>query len=185
MPTPAETTSDPELRVEIAGTAFAPIAVEGRRHIFMLPKFNGCVTLQSRHAVPADRRPWVDDQRQLGVKVQRMTLSTTACIRSIPIDHPDLGSGWSTEQDATTTARWTNGDAAIVMETGDAPSRFEIELAGTMDGTGGGDGSSGDADALRLTGDWLIAARGETGSYQWPAVSPHSRRSAGAGLTPW
>ncbi len=78
MQTHGETTSEPELRVEIAGASFAPVAVEGRRHIFMLPQIQGALTLQSRYAVPSDDRPWVDDQRQLGVKVQRMTVSSTA-----------------------------------------------------------------------------------------------------------
>ncbi len=130
---PGETTSDPELRVEIAGTCFAPVAVEGRRYIFMLPKFHGALVLHSRHAVPSDRRSWIDDQRQLGVKVQRMTLSSMAGIRTIPIDHPDLGIGWwDTERDDNTLARWTNGDAAIAISC-DTPCRFEVEVGGTMD----------------------------------------------------
>jgi len=135
MQAPGETTADPELRVEIGGTSFAPVAVEGRRHIFVLPKFNGSLSLRSRHAVPSDRRPWVDDQRQLGVKVQRMTLATAAGTRTIPIDHPDLGVGWwDAEHDGSSIARWTNGDAAIAI-TSDVPCRFEVEVGATMDYT--------------------------------------------------
>jgi hypothetical protein len=127
------TTPDPELRVEIDGTFFAPIAVEGRRHIFMLPNVHGALVLQSRHAAPSDRRPWVDDQRQLGVKVTRMTMTSMAGIRTIPIDHPDLGLGWwDTEQDGNTLARWTNGAAAIAVSC-DTPCRFEVEVGGMMD----------------------------------------------------
>jgi hypothetical protein len=133
MAEPREITSDPELRVEIAGTSFAPVAVEGRRHIFMLPKIQGALTLQSRHAVPSDDRPWIDDQRQLGVKVQRMILSSTAGIRTIPIDHPDLCNGWwDTEHDGNAMMRWTNGAAAIAI-TSSTPCRFEVEVGGTMD----------------------------------------------------
>jgi hypothetical protein len=132
MQGPAETTSDPDLRIEIAGASFAPVAVEGHRHIFMLPKIQGALSLRSRHAAPSDRHPWIDDRRQLGVKVQRLMLSTAAGIRSIPIDHPDLGTGWwGTEQDGNTMTRWTNGDAAIAISC-DKPSRFEVEVGGTM-----------------------------------------------------
>lgn len=130
---PEAITSDADLRIEIVGTEFAPVAVQGRRHIFMLPKLHGGLVLRSRHAVPADRRPWIDDQRQLGVKVQRMTVATMAEIRTIPIDHPDLGVGWwGTEHDGNTIARWTNGDAAVAITT-DTACRFEIEVGGTME----------------------------------------------------
>ena len=94
----------------------------------MLPKIQGGLTLRSHHAAPADGRPWIDDQRQLGVKVQRMTLSGMAGNRAIPIDHPDLGTGWwDTEQDGNTMTRWTNGDATIAI-TSNMPCRFEVEL---------------------------------------------------------
>jgi hypothetical protein len=133
MPELLEITTDPALRIEIDGTSFAPVAIEGRRHIFMLPKFNDALALRSRHAVPNDRHPWVDDPRQLGVKVLRMTLSTPAGVRTIPIDHPDLGLGWwDTERDGGSMGRWTNGDAAIAI-TSATPCRFEIEVGGTMD----------------------------------------------------
>ncbi len=133
MQTHGETTSEPELRVEIAGASYAPVAIEGRRHIFMLPKIGGALGLRSRCAAPSDRRPWVDDQRQLGVKLLRITVSTANGSRTIPIDHPDLGLGWwDTENDGGTLARWTNGDAAVAI-TSDMPCRFEVEVGGTME----------------------------------------------------
>jgi hypothetical protein len=83
--------------------------------------------------MPSDLRPWVDDQRQLGVKVQRLTLSSMAGSRTIPIDHPDLDNGWwDAEQDGNAMARWTNGDATIAV-TCNTPCRFEVEVGGTMD----------------------------------------------------
>jgi hypothetical protein len=91
------------------------------------------LTLRPRHAAPSDRRPWVDDPRQLGAKVQRIVLSSKAGIRTIPIDHPDLGTGWwHSEHDGNTIAHWTNGDATIAV-TSNMPCRFKIEVGGTMD----------------------------------------------------
>lgn len=128
-----ETTSEPALRVEIAGASYAPVAVEGRRHIFVLPKIQNGLTLRSRHAVPSDRRPWLDDPRQLGVKVQRLELTTPAGVHTIAIDHPNLSAGWwDTEQDGATMTRWTNGNATIAI-TSVTPCRFEVEIGGTMD----------------------------------------------------
>jgi hypothetical protein len=60
-------------------------------------------------------------------------LSSTAGIRAIPIDHPDLATGWwDTEHDGNSMTRWTNGDAAIAV-TCNSPCRFEVEVGGTMD----------------------------------------------------
>jgi hypothetical protein len=133
MPEPVETTADPALRVEVAGRSFAPIAVEGRRYVFVLPKWQGALRLRSRLATPCEGKPWVDDQRKLGVKVLRMTLAGMSGNRTVPVDHPALASGWwDTEQDAGIMGRWTNGDATIAIASA-TPCRFEVELGGTMD----------------------------------------------------
>jgi hypothetical protein len=74
--------------------------VPQRDHNGCLPRGASEVGLVSRAQSPTDARPWLDDQRQLGVRVKRLVLRGTDETREVPMDHPDLTRGWwAVEQD--------------------------------------------------------------------------------------
>ena len=51
------------------------------------------VRLVSRASAPTEARPWLDDRRRLGVRVERIVLRDADEVREIPVDHPDLAAG--------------------------------------------------------------------------------------------
>jgi hypothetical protein len=133
LPEPIETTADPDLRVEYGGRSFAAVAIEGSRHTFLLPAWQGMLRLRSRYAAPSDARPWIEDQRQLGVMVRAMTVTDDNDSRTITVDDPALQAGWwSIEQDDRSMWRWTDGDAIVAVQSA-TPCRLEIDVAGTTD----------------------------------------------------
>ena len=132
QPEPHATTTDPSLRIEVAGRTFKPVAVTKGRYIFFLPALQGVLRLLSLSAAPSDGQPWMEDQRQLGVMVRRMLLSNATEFQPIPVDHPALGPGWwDTETDTHTMWRWTNGEAEVALHS-DTPCRLEVEVGDTM-----------------------------------------------------
>ncbi|HEY4173296.1 MAG TPA: Hint domain-containing protein, partial [Rhodopila sp.] len=123
--------TDPALRVVCGGWSFAPVAVDGACHTFMLPAWKGTLQLRSRHAIPNEVTPWIEDQRRLGVMIRQLTLTTASDTRTIPVDDAAIGSGWwDVERDDQATWRWTDGDAAIAIASA-GPCRLDIEIAGT------------------------------------------------------
>ena len=131
-PAQGKTSADPVPRVVIAGRTCRPVAVENGRYIFLLPPWKGDLRLLSRHAAPAEARPWVDDRRQLGMAVRRLTVSNEREHLTIPLDHPCLGAGWWPEDhDGHTSWRWTDGEAVIAFASG-TRCRFEVEVCGTQ-----------------------------------------------------
>ncbi|WP_158922592.1 Hint domain-containing protein [Acidisphaera sp. S103] len=133
LPAPIETTADSGLRVECGGRSFAPVAIEGSRHTFLLPAWQGVLRLRSRYATPSEAKPWIEDQRQLGVMVRAMTVTDDNDIRTITVDNPALQAGWwNIEQDDCSLWRWTDGDASVAVESA-TPCRLEIDVADTTD----------------------------------------------------
>jgi hypothetical protein len=108
------------------------------RHVIVLACADAQVRLVSRSAVPGETRPWVADDRRLGVLLCGLTLRSGASLLPIPLDHPAFGEGWwePERHDATMLCRWTNGDALVplpdahLMEPG--PWRLEVEVAATL-----------------------------------------------------
>ncbi len=125
-----ETTSDPELRVAVGDRLIAPISVDSTRHVFALPWSDGVVRLVSRTAAPCDAKPWLADDRRLGVMVFGLALRCGAVTQDIPLDHPTLTQGWSSvERDATGSIwRWTLGDALLPLPD-PGPVLLEVTLA--------------------------------------------------------
>jgi hypothetical protein len=68
---------------------------------------DGSLLIASRSAIPGHRNPDPRDQRQLGVKIARITRADGSLI---PLDHPALTKGW---HDLEADGRWTNGQAII------------------------------------------------------------------------
>jgi hypothetical protein len=130
---PVATTLDPLLRVEIGDRTFNPVVVQQSYYCFILPAWQGEFVLRSRHIAPCALQPWVEDQRQLGVMVRRMTLTSATNNRlTVPVDHPALHGGWwDVEQDGCTMWRWTNGNATVAMAS-DTACRLDVEIGDTM-----------------------------------------------------
>ena len=113
LPT-APTMEDPALCLEHAGKRIAPVLAAAGRYVFVVPKGPGVPRLLSRHAVPGAVRPWIEDRRRLGVRVDRLTLRRGASETEIALDDPCLGSGWwAPERDDDALWRWTDGAAAL------------------------------------------------------------------------
>jgi hypothetical protein len=122
-----ETTHDPALVVVVDGQVLepawfvplgglAPGAGEtGRgRYGFSIPGSARRPRLRSRCAVPSDLRPWTEDQRCLGVMVQRLEIRACMAQERIAMDDTRLRDGWwAVERDASQCWRWTDGDAEL------------------------------------------------------------------------
>jgi len=129
------TSDDPALTVSVMGQTIQPVRVAGDRYSFILPAGAERVTLVSRTTRPAATAPWIDDRRDLGVSVGRITLhQADNAVQDIAIDHPGLTDGWwAVERNATRLWRWTNGRAELDLTVGAAhPRVLEIRLAGTI-----------------------------------------------------
>jgi hypothetical protein len=110
-----------------------PIYADSNLAIFMLPRGAEQVRLFSRAQSPTDARPWLEDRRRLGVRVQRIMLRGANELREIPMDHPGLSKGWwDIERDGQVMSRWTNGDATVPLPAMDGHVMLELHLAGEM-----------------------------------------------------
>ncbi len=122
------TTDDPDLRLEFDGKLLKPAVAQSGRYVFVLPGTNGRVRLISHRMA---LQPWIDDHRQLGVMVRRLSLRRDENLDNIPLDHPDIGKGWwAMERDAHTHWRWTSGAAELTLQPG-GPALLEVDI-GTM-----------------------------------------------------
>jgi hypothetical protein len=67
------------------------------------------------------------------VRVKRIVLRDADETREIPVDHPDLASGWwPIERDGQMMSRWTDGEAALPLPAMRGNLMLEIHLAGAM-----------------------------------------------------
>ena len=74
--------------------------------MFVLPGAVAVVRLVSRSAEANELRPWVADDRRLGVLLRGLTLRSGAAVVPIPLDNPAFGDGWwQPEWHAATTLR--------------------------------------------------------------------------------
>jgi len=114
------------------------VSVAQGRYVFVLPSAGTAARLVSRSAVPGETRPWVSDDRCLGVLLRGLTIRSGALVLPIPLDHPAFGEGWWRPEWHSPTAlrRWTNGDALVptpdahLMEPG--PCLLEVDVAQTL-----------------------------------------------------
>ncbi len=127
------TTTDAGLRLLSDGRTVVPIHDDGKLVIFAPPPGVREVRLVSRAQSPTEARPWLEDRRRLGVRVTRIVLRNADDIREIPVDHPDLTSGWwAVERDGLAMSRWTNGEAVLPLPDSEDIVMLEIHLAGAM-----------------------------------------------------
>jgi hypothetical protein len=127
------TTTDADLRLFGKYRTVKPIYGDSNLVIFNLPRGADEVRLLSRAQAPSEARPWLDDRRRLGVRVNRIVLRGMDDLREIPMDHPDLTNGWwDIERDGQAMSRWTNGDAVVPLPKMAGPVMLELHLAGEM-----------------------------------------------------
>lgn len=129
------TSSSPDLRLRVGGQEIGPALAEAGRYTFVLPRRAQAPRLLSRAGAPSEVRPWLADERRLGVAVKRIVLQGNSASDVLAPDDPALTQGWwPAERDGARLWRWTSGDAAIPDRCRDGgPVRVvTIELAGEM-----------------------------------------------------
>jgi hypothetical protein len=127
------TTTDADLQLMLQGRMIKPIYGDDKLVIFTLPPSADEVRLVSRAQPPTEARPWLGDQRRLGVRVARLVLRGPDEVREVPVDHPDLVNGWwAVERDGQAISRWTDGKAALSLPSMRGRAMLEVHLAGTM-----------------------------------------------------
>jgi antigen 43 len=132
VPVPA-TTTDPELRLVIKERQVKPIYCDDKLFIFPVPQGAQTIRLVSRSGSPTETRPWIEDRRQLGVRVKQLVLRSADELREIPLDHPALAEGWwAVERDGTALRRWTIGEAVLPLPTLSGPTMLEVHIGDPM-----------------------------------------------------
>jgi hypothetical protein len=130
---PQATTTDADPRLLVDQRTVKPVISDDERALFMLPRGASEVRLVSRAQPPTEARPWLSDQRRLGVRVKRIVLREGDETREVPMDHPDIACGWwDIERDGPMMSRWTDGDAVLPLPPTRGPAMLEIHLAGAM-----------------------------------------------------
>jgi hypothetical protein len=127
------TTTEPDLRLVAGRRTIKPVFSHSDRVIFVLPGGTSEVGLVSRAQSPTEARPWLSDQRRLGVRVKRIVLRGADEVREVPVDHPDFTHGWwAVERDETMMSRWTDGEAVLPLPALRGDLMLEIYLGGAM-----------------------------------------------------
>ena len=128
------TTTDASLHLQCPdGRTVKPLFSDSNHVIFALPAVGREVRLVSRAQAATDARPWLDDQRRLGIRVKRIVLRGADEAREIPVDHPGIARGWwAVEHDGPMMSRWTDGEAVLPLPAMRGHIVLEIHLAGSM-----------------------------------------------------
>jgi hypothetical protein len=128
------TTTDAAPRLRCAdGRTIAPIQHDDDRVVFALPDTASEVWVASRARAPIEARPWLDDPRRLGVRVNRIVVRGAGEAREVPMDHPDFTRGWwDIEHEGPIMCRWTDGEAVLPLPSMRGPAILEIHFAGAM-----------------------------------------------------
>jgi hypothetical protein len=125
---------DPDLCVMVGDRCIHPVTQGTGHYAFALPATDQPITLVSRAVSPSEGRPWIEDQRRLGVMVSGLALRIGDAVEQIPLDHPALDVGWWDAEwhSPTVLRRWTMGNAGLPFPTS-RPPILEITVAATLD----------------------------------------------------
>ncbi|MBS0638326.1 MAG: Hint domain-containing protein [Proteobacteria bacterium] len=125
--------ADPDLHLTIDGARVDAVSRTGSRYVFPLPDGSAVVRVMSRNALPIDSRPWMEDTRQLGVRIARLRLRQGSSVEDISLDGPALHDGWwSIERDGPDLRRWTDGDAMLTLPRPARMAMLEVELSDVL-----------------------------------------------------
>ena len=128
LPSAAGTT-EPALRVRVAGRELTPTPAPDGTLMLALPAGTDAIRLISRAARPTELRPWLEDRRRLGVCVRHLRLRDGATWHDIPLDDPALiGGWWAIEAGSDGPRRWTDGDALLPLPPRHAPCVLAIGI---------------------------------------------------------
>jgi hypothetical protein len=117
----------------VNGSEFAPVAVRDNKYSFVLPAGSQEVRLLSRAARPCEARPWVSDERVLGLSVNRIVIRDGADVMDLALDGPAPARGWwALEGDGLHMSRWTNGDASLRLPEASSLRLLELTIADGM-----------------------------------------------------
>jgi hypothetical protein len=126
-------TTDPAPKVAVNGRAIAPISVNGDTYAFTLPPGPREVRVLSRAARPCAARPWVSDERVLGLSVSRIRVRDGLDVVDLALDGPALAEGWwAVERDGSGMTRWTDGDARLRLPEANGLRVLELTLGNRM-----------------------------------------------------
>jgi hypothetical protein len=128
-----EATDDSDLHLRVGRRLLWPVSTSDERCTFVLPGGVRDVRLVSRAARPGVTQPWMNDIRRLGVRIWRITLADNGSLAEMALDSPALGDGWwAVETEGRRTARWTDGDASLLLPSGSGAVRvLTLWLAGS------------------------------------------------------
>lgn len=128
-PRHVETTDDPALHlVSEHGAVIYPSGIRNSMYMFLIPGNVQRLRLASRAARPCDVvGPFIDDRRELGVLVHRITLWEEMMDREIeaPFEQARLAGWHGLEQGHH---RWTNGSAFIELEPSALPRTLHVSI---------------------------------------------------------
>lgn len=110
-----EYVQDPALRLVLPnGSKMVPLRIIGQRYVFALPANVDVVRVMSRSARPCDTiGPYVDDRRNLGVLISRVTVCDAHQGSDITAYLTDDLPGWNAREEGT--CRWTQGNAVLPL----------------------------------------------------------------------
>jgi hypothetical protein len=118
-----------DLHVVANGVLIRPVCQTELVYTFVVPIGATQILLKSRSSAPTETRPWLEDRRRLGVAVSRLTFRSGSDVGLLPIDGPDLSTGWwSVEKEGAAMWRWTNGNALIRLPPSKLPQILEVKL---------------------------------------------------------
>ena len=120
------TTTDPGLHLRFSRGSQSPLVRDGGTHCFALPAEVTSVQLVSRAARPTETRPWLEDRRRLGTYVRGLRLLWGTECRDIPLDHPELTTGWWAVESGP--HRWTDGAAMLGLPHRTRPAVLEVTI---------------------------------------------------------
>jgi len=120
----------PKLRLSIGDRHLAPVFAGGRHCFFAMPMHHEPLFLVSHAARPCDLWPWIDDRRQLGVMIKRLTVQGGSGRRDLALDDPCFERGWwEVEWHGGRPGRWTTGEARLPAL---GVGLLEVELNGAI-----------------------------------------------------
>lgn len=134
-PATMPTTREPDLRLRVGERAFVPVSAENGRYVFDIPAIDGAVSLLSRCSRPEDRQLQPlglvgFDRRQVGVRMERLTVTTDVGVTTITAEDPRLDQGWwAVERREGRAWRWTNGEGMLPL---DQSGAARVELLGVL-----------------------------------------------------
>lgn len=128
MPTP-DVVTDPDPHARCGERRFDRVRIDGARYVFVLPRTAEPFRLVSRAAAANAVRPWIGDDRRLGIRVAHLRVRRGAAIEAISLDDPALRDGWWQVEDDRGPTRWTNGDAALPIS---GPCVLEVSVVGAV-----------------------------------------------------